>query len=235
MSGMRAAVLGKGLAVALAATGTLATAATKPIDPLVLPDDIADLKIEDLTVKDPLGFNCIQEKHIDLAFHATGKGMRMPRTCLPEPCVKALTPFRLAALIGRTPSEGEWGQYFARYADFCRKEVVPFEAIGPEGLGDGGVRPEAAFWLPLLAGFGDGDPRGPSGTAPTGGGGGPVGGGGGPIIIGGGGGTPGGGGGVLPDGGGGVQPVPLPAPIWLMLAAVLGLRAVRGRRARPSA
>lgn len=230
MFGKRAAVLGKGLAVAFAALGTVASAATKPLDPVVLPDDIAKLRITDLTVKDPLGFDCIQAKHIDLAFHATGKGVRMPRTCLPEPCVKALTPYRLAALIGRTPSDGEWDQYFARYADFCRKEVVPFQGIADAAPGD--VLPTAAFWLPLLADFDDGpdDRRGPLGT--PGGGTGPQGGGGGPIVIGGGGGGGGGGtpgGGVLPDGGG-VQPVPLPAPIWLMLGALLGLRGFQKRR-----
>ena len=164
----------------------------------------------------------------------------MPRTCLPKPCVQALTPFRLAALIGRNPSEGEWDEYFARYADFCRKEVVPFKAVGPEGLaeGHGDVRPEAAFWLPLLAGFAT-DRRGPPGTAPTGGGNGPTGGGGVPIFVGGGGGGGGGGtpgaGGVLPDGGSGVTAVPLPAPIWLLIAGLLGLRTVRARRKVTSA
>lgn len=230
MFGKRAANLGKVIVVAFAAMGTGVSAATMPLDPFQLPDDLSDLQIDDLTVRDPLGFNCIQEQHIDLAFHATGKGVRMPRTCLPEPCVKALTPYRLAALIGRTPSDGEWDQYFARYADFCRKEVVPFEAVGPTGAGD--ILPEAAFWLPLLADFDDGptDRRGPTGTPVVGGGGGTPGGGG-PIVVGGGGGgggdTPGGGG-VLPDGG--VQPVPLPAPIWLMLAALVGLRGLHKRR-----
>lgn len=234
MFGKGAADLVRVVAVACAALGTGASAATMPLDPFALPEDLEDLRIEDLTVRDPLGFDCIQEHHIDLAFHATGKGARMPRTCLPKPCVKALTPYRLAALIGRAPSEGEWDQYFARYADFCRKEVVPFEAVGPVGAGD--VLPEAAFWLPLLAGFDDGpaDRRGPIGTPVGGGGGGGTpGGGGGPIFVGGGGGggggggTPGVGGGVLPDG---VQPIPLPAPVWLMLAALVGLRSFRWLR-----
>ena len=59
-----AAKIAKGLVVALAATTTMAAAATTQLAPVVLPDDIEDLRIEHLTVKDPLGFDCVQEKHI---------------------------------------------------------------------------------------------------------------------------------------------------------------------------
>ncbi|WP_370401594.1 hypothetical protein [Sulfitobacter sp. JB4-11] len=231
MIGMHVAKLGKVITVALATLGTCAWAATKPLDPLVLPEDLANLRIDDLIVKDPLGFDCIQDQHIDLAFHATGKGVRMPRTCLPEPCVKALTPFQLAALIGRNPNEQEWDQYFARYADFCRKEVVAFDAEGADTPVD--VLPEAAFWLPLLAQLGTsgGGSGGSAVSTPILGGGAAKGGGGATLFGGGGSGSSG-----TSSGGSqtspatevlseevGVQPVPLPAPIWLMLATLCAL------------
>ncbi len=112
--------------------------------------------LSDLTLVDALGYACIPEKDIDLAFYATGKGMRLPRTCLPEPCEAALTPVQLAGLIGRDPYQREWDDYFSRYADVCRKEVVPFdEAAGPVA----GVANDAvAFWAPLAARYPAGAP-----------------------------------------------------------------------------
>ena len=233
------AKIGRKAAALLVASATGALAVTQPLDPIALPDDLDALRIEDLTVRDPLGFNCIQEQHIDLAFHASGKGVRMPRTCLPKPCEQALTPFRLAALIGRAPTAPEWDQYFARYADFCRKEVVPFAAADAVAA-PADVLPEAAFWLPLLSDLGTGPAprRGPLGTRPG-------------LGVGG----PGGGlGGVTPNPGGpfvlsgnsdddpatgspgdglqpvGVLPVPLPAPFLLLIAALLSIGWVRRRR-----
>lgn len=146
---------------AMSATETTASSEfLTPLEPFTL-EEIIDV--------DKLGFDCIREDLIDIAFHATGKGIAMPRTCLPEPCVKALQPEELALLIGRQANDAEWGQYFARYADVCRKEVIvpaSFDAglvPGPDlgqggGLAQGGGVPAAGlgtptidFWTPLLA------------------------------------------------------------------------------------
>lgn len=137
-------LLGLGGIVSTACSATFA--ATMRADLITPP---AQPALSDLTLVDPLGYDCIREEDIDLAFHATGKGVRLPRTCLPEPCDAALTPVELAGLIGRDPVEREWDDYVSRYADYCRKEVVPFSEDG--GAVAGAVDDAVAFWAPLAA------------------------------------------------------------------------------------
>ncbi len=109
-------------------------------------DRLGGFSLAELLREDPLGGDCIAEDDIDLAFFAAGKGLRLPRTCLPEPCDEALTPFRLAELIGRPASPEEWEQYFSRYADVCRKEIVSFE----DEISDPGPTSRTEFWAPIL-------------------------------------------------------------------------------------
>lgn len=113
-----------------------------------------DFSLSDLVAKDDLGYTCVPENRIDDAFFATGKGIRLPQTCLPKPCELALSEFQLASLIGRPPSLNEWDDYFSRYADVCRKEITPLEQDEPLP-GDVPVREDSVegFWGPLLAGF----------------------------------------------------------------------------------
>jgi len=134
--------------------------------------------LEDIMDVDKLGFDCIHEDKIDLAFHATGKGIRMPRTCLPEPCKKALLPEELALLVGRPTNEKEWNQYFSRYADVCRKEIPPIATDDGTNMYDRdisstSITPVDAFWNPLITTFRENRTR--NGTTrtpnrPTGGG-----------------------------------------------------------------
>ncbi|WP_263844286.1 VPLPA-CTERM sorting domain-containing protein [Roseobacter sinensis] len=124
------------------------TAATTADLPSIETDPLGAFTLGELLREDPLGDECIAEEDIDLAFFASGKGMRLPRTCLPDPCNEALTPFRLAELIGRPAQPEEWDRYFSRYADTCRKEIVDFadatQASEPPS--------KAAFWAPVLGG-----------------------------------------------------------------------------------
>lgn len=220
----------------------------------VTPD--TPLTIEDIMEVDKLGFDCIHEDKIDLAFHATGKGVRMPRTCLPEPCDKALLPEELALLVGRPANEAEWEEYFSRYADVCRKEIPPIstdDSVSGEGQTDieaNGLTPIDAFWAPLIETFNSNTASSNTSTAsntgtrqssPRGG-----------AVQGGifGGGSGGGtfsgqtDGTASPDiilanrtssaGSASVSPVPLPAAIWMLLAGLACLVPWRMRRARAS-
>lgn len=113
------------------------------------------LTIADITTTDALGYSCIEAHYLDetddngftaVAFTLSGK-MRLPRTCLPEPCARALTRAELAALTG-TPrqtrrSDREWDDYYARYADHCRRETVPADGPDPTLSTEG-------FWSPLV-------------------------------------------------------------------------------------
>jgi hypothetical protein len=95
-----------------------------------------------------LGYTCIDEAQIDIAFFASGKGARLPQTCLPEPCQAALSQPQLARLIGRAPNPVEWDEYYARYADTCRAETTAFGDA--PGAGTGLVN-TGDFWAPILA------------------------------------------------------------------------------------
>ncbi len=147
---MRSALLFAMALQSICATSALAATQNEAFIDLTTPT--VPLLLEDLIDVDDLGFDCIREELIDVAFHASGKGVRMPRTCLPEPCVKALVPEELALLIGRQPEEEEWGQYFSRYADVCRKEVVPFNTTDLEPPADSDNAIEN-FWAPLIETF----------------------------------------------------------------------------------
>ena len=128
------------------------------------------LALQDIMDVDKLGFDCIREDMIDVAFHATGKGARLPRTCMPEPCTKALVPNELALLIGREAREAEWDEYFSRYAEVCRREIPP--EITDEFV-DGGTsieqpgHPVEQFWTPLLRPFITATSGGRSNPIPT--------------------------------------------------------------------
>lgn len=143
MSGFRCFVGLFGLSGAVFAICCGAVASTISTGSMTPPDDLA---LADLVAVDPLGYSCIADSDIDLAFHASGKGIRLPRTCLPDPCRAALTRVELASLIGRPPLPSEWGDYYSRYADHCRKEVVPFQG---SAVGDDGIETAADFWRPL--------------------------------------------------------------------------------------
>jgi hypothetical protein len=104
--------------------------------------------LDDLLQVDALGFECVAEEDIDRAFHATGKGLRLPRTCLPEPCSEALAREELAALIGRPPTQSEWDDYYTRYADTCRRETIDF-GKGPKYARGGWSTDPRKFWGPL--------------------------------------------------------------------------------------
>ncbi len=133
--------------------GIVCAAHSAQADPLSL-DDITS--ISQITTHDPLGYACIDAKYLDdredgsaaVAFTLAGK-VRIPRTCLPEPCARALSQRELSNLTGTEMVlprfKNEWDDYYARYADFCRKEVVPFGGPAPQPV----ATPEN-FWPPLL-------------------------------------------------------------------------------------
>ena len=134
------------MALCAAVTPPAASASTVRDLPSVSSEPLGEFSLSQLLREDALGDECIEEADIDLAFFAAGKGMRLPRTCLPDPCNEALTPFRLAELIGRPAQASEWDRYFSRYADACRKEIVSFDE---DAVIEEPPSP-AEFWAPIL-------------------------------------------------------------------------------------
>ena len=116
------------------------------------------MTLDDITTVDPLGYECIGAQYFQetdelaaaVAFEIGGK-IRLPRTCLPEPCEAALTQTELAQLTGTDPRlprfDTEWGDYYARYADYCRREVNP---VSDEPAARGTPEAITAFWAPVL-------------------------------------------------------------------------------------
>ena len=118
----RAFRTGKAAGASLRATlaSCLAFAATQGAAATLEPITIAEI-----TRLDDLGFACIEEDDLEVAYSARGKkdGL-LPRTCLPAPCVRMIDEDELAQQIGRDPTEEEWADYVARYAELCVAETT---------------------------------------------------------------------------------------------------------------
>ena len=114
----------------------------------------AKIELADLLEIDALGYRCVPSMYFDdqpdgspaLAFSVSGK-TRLPRTCLPDPCARALTREELSAITGTEPMlarfHQEWDDYYSRYADHCRREIV---VSRPRAKGS----PIEGFWPPII-------------------------------------------------------------------------------------
>ena len=102
---------------------------------VAMPANAAVQGVDLITEIDVLGYECIDEVHFietsdaaATAFALGGK-IRLPRICHTDPCDVALTQRELSNLTGtdrRIPRfMQEWDDYYARYADYCRKETTP--------------------------------------------------------------------------------------------------------------
>lgn len=108
------------------------------------------IELADILEIDALGYRCIPSVYFDddenggaaIAFSLSGK-TRLPRTCLPDPCARALTKRELSNITGTEPIlasfHDEWDDYYSRYADHCRREVV----VSRPRTADG-------FWKPII-------------------------------------------------------------------------------------
>lgn len=107
------------------------------------------IELSDILDRDPLGYECVPSRYFDdnpdgsapIAF-SIAKKTRLPRTCLPDPCARALTKQELSNITGTEPIlasfSSEWDDYYSRYADACVREIVI-------------SRPRTAdFWKPIL-------------------------------------------------------------------------------------
>lgn len=172
------------------------------------------VELSEIVSIDELGYECISGEHFEevdelasVAF-SVGKKIRLPRTCLPDPCEGALTERELSNITGTEMIyprfRDEWNEYYARYADHCRKETVTTVA--------GTIVPQEEFWVPLRQNPTSSSPTPPPRFPTT------------PVVF-----------GKDPKTDGEVSPsveqvseVPLPAS-WLMLAGAVALLARRKR------
>ena len=85
---------------------------------------VEPVSMADLIQIDALGFSCVEEENLELAFAATGKkdGV-IPQSCLPKPCDRLLDTDQLAEYLGRNPTDEKWDEYVSRYAEYCVAET----------------------------------------------------------------------------------------------------------------
>jgi hypothetical protein len=67
---------------------------------------------------DPLGYECVPEDRLEIAFALGGKGMRAPQTCIPDPCEQTLTEATLAQYSGYQDAT-LYGDYRRRMSSVC--------------------------------------------------------------------------------------------------------------------
>jgi hypothetical protein len=114
----------------------------------------APIELADILEIDALGYRCVPSVYFDdgedgstaIAFSLSGK-TRLPRTCLPDPCARALTQQELSSITGTEPMlarfHNEWDDYYSRYADHCRREVVVSRPRSADA-------PNRGFWSTII-------------------------------------------------------------------------------------
>jgi hypothetical protein len=85
---------------------------------LLLPFTLATL----LTT-DKLGYECVPEDHLEIAFSLGGKGMRVPQTCIVDPCAETFSELTLASYSGFR-DDALYRDYRARMTDTCGTPTV---------------------------------------------------------------------------------------------------------------
>lgn len=96
-----------------------------------------------ITMMDPIGTGCVDGGGYDDPF-PSGKGVRAPAFCLPNPCDRALSRAELSRdIIGRDVENWEWDAYYSRYAEICRAEALGADAPRKPVTTD-------TFWEPLI-------------------------------------------------------------------------------------
>jgi len=97
---------------------------TKPHDDrdkmsLLLPFTLAAI----LTT-DKLGYECVPEAQLETAFSLGGKGMRLPQTCIIDPCAETFSELTLASYSGYQ-DDALYRDYRARMTETCGTPPMP--------------------------------------------------------------------------------------------------------------
>lgn len=80
--------------------------------------------LSDLVEVDQLGFACIPEDDLEAAFRATGKGVRLPQTCIADPCAQLLGEVEFGSLLGRPADAAEFADYRGRMTRVCGAPTI---------------------------------------------------------------------------------------------------------------
>jgi hypothetical protein len=72
---------------------------------------------------DPLGYECVPEEKLETAFSLGSKGMRLPQTCIPEPCKQTFSEATLASYSG-FQDDAHYRDYRSRMSSVCGAPTV---------------------------------------------------------------------------------------------------------------
>lgn len=72
---------------------------------------------------DPLGYECVPEEKLEAAYALGGKGLRVPQTCIPDPCDQTFSELTLAAYSGYQ-DETQYRDYRNRMSRVCGAPTV---------------------------------------------------------------------------------------------------------------
>lgn len=110
---------------------------------------------------DPLGYECVPEDRLEAAYALGSKGMRVPQTCIVDPCAETFSELTLASYSGYRDAE-VYDDYRRRMTRVCGTptkwqdigidEAQLLWAVFDGGSGDIKVPPThspvpAPFWL----------------------------------------------------------------------------------------
>lgn len=84
----------------------------------------ASVTLADLQRVDDLGFTCVPEDDLEAAFRATGKGIRLPQTCISDPCAQVLGDVEFSSLLGRPADAAEFADYRGRMTRVCGTPTI---------------------------------------------------------------------------------------------------------------
>jgi hypothetical protein len=102
------------------------------------------LTLSAILTTDPLGYECVPEDQLEAAYALGGKGMRVPQTCIPEPCEQTFSEVTLAAYSGYQ-DDAHYRDYRSRMSDVCG---------APTLWDDLGVTEEQLLWAVFDGGSG---------------------------------------------------------------------------------
>lgn len=93
---------------------------------------------------DPLGYECVPEEKLEAAFSLGGKGMRLPQTCITDPCAQTFSELTLATYSGYQ-DEALYRDYRQRMSGLCG---------APTLWDDRGITREQLLWAAFDGGSG---------------------------------------------------------------------------------
>lgn len=94
---------------------------------------------------DPLGYECVPEDKLEAAFSLAGKGMRVPQTCIADPCEQTFSELTLASYSGFR-DDAVYDDYRRRMTKVCGT---------PTQWQDRGIDDAELMWAVFDGGSGD--------------------------------------------------------------------------------